>query len=345
MKIPTTFMILPEGEIESIGKEPAYLTSANAQKIIDKFNKRGVDMVVDYEHQTLGESEAPAAGWIKKLWWDTGIHCKVGWTEKAKQLLSSKEYRYFSPVFFVNKSNRQVVSLYNVALTNVPRLKNIEPLISKQDEKIEILVLQNDIMEERMNEKQRKKLIKLFGLDADASDDEILTAAKRVVSELDASKEVIAAKEKALGEASAREVMPKEVIKALGLKEDTETQVIVAKIKTLTGLQDTSHELADRVAKQEEMIAKMQAQALIDAATKEGKVTRSELEQWAAKLAEKDPEQFRLIVLSRKPGAAVPVNKNAGAPDNADKLDDVQLSINKALGISDEQFKKYGGGE
>ena len=343
MKIPTTFMILPEGKIEAIGKEPAFLSEVNAQKIIDRFTKRGVDMVIDYEHQTLSESEAPAAGWISKLWWEKGIKCKVKWTDRAKTYLREKEYRYFSPVFFVKKDNRQIISLYNVALTNVPRLKNIEPLISKQDETSEILVLQQPFMEDEMDPKQRKKLLKLLGRDADASDEDIFAAIKKLASDVEKNKEVIAAKDKAIAEASAKEVIPKEVITALGLEEGTDNQVIVAKIQTLAGMQESSKELVDRIEKQEVMIAKMQAKALIDEATQEGKVTKAELEQWAAKLAETNPEQFKLIVLSRKVGAAVPVEPPKKGKPDAGTLDDVQLSINKTLGISDEQFKKFGG--
>ena len=66
-------------------------------------------MVVDYEHQTLSDREAPAAGWIKKID-GLAIKAKDGlwaiaeWTEKARQYIQNKEYRYFSPVFWINPS-------------------------------------------------------------------------------------------------------------------------------------------------------------------------------------------------------------------------------------------------
>ena len=131
---PAEFQLLPEGKIELEGEDPVYLNEESAQAIISAFENQGKDMVIDYEHQTLNGVQAPAAGWIKKLIWKgkEGLCAAVEWTRRAKEYLESREYRYFSPVFWINK-DRKVVRLDNVALTNAPRLNHLNPIVAKTD--------------------------------------------------------------------------------------------------------------------------------------------------------------------------------------------------------------------
>ena len=92
-------------------------------------------MVIDYEHQTLKSVEAPAAGWIKRLInrGEQGLWAAVEWTEKATKFLVNREYRYFSPVFLVRKSDRKVIQVTNAALTNSPQINHLTPIIAKLD--------------------------------------------------------------------------------------------------------------------------------------------------------------------------------------------------------------------
>ena len=92
-------------------------------------------MVIDYEHQTLKSVEAPAAGWIKRLInrGEQGLWAAVEWTEKATKYLVNREYRYFSPVFMVRKSDRKVIQVTNAALTNSPQINHLTPIIAKLD--------------------------------------------------------------------------------------------------------------------------------------------------------------------------------------------------------------------
>ena len=104
-------------------------------QIINHFEGRSNDIVIDYEHQTLKSVEAPAAGWIKKLInrGEQGLWAAVEWTEKAAKYLANREYRYFSPVFMVRKSDRKVVQVTNAALTNSPQINHLTPIIAKLD--------------------------------------------------------------------------------------------------------------------------------------------------------------------------------------------------------------------
>jgi len=133
--VPSEFQVFPYGKVEIEGAQPAYLDEEAIALIMSSFNRRGPDMVIDYEHQTLKDIEAPAAGWVKRL--ETrgkqGLWAIVDWAQKAKNYLANREYRYFSPVFNVRNKDRKIVEIKMIALTNNPRLNKLIPIIAKRD--------------------------------------------------------------------------------------------------------------------------------------------------------------------------------------------------------------------
>lgn len=132
---PLEFQLLPYGRIDLESEGAIFLDNDAMNRIIGEFERRGNDMVIDYEHQTLKDVQAPAAGWIKKLMnrGKQGLWAVVEWTEKAKSYLTSKEYRYYSPVFIVRKSDRKVEKILNAALTNFPKINHLKPIAAKTD--------------------------------------------------------------------------------------------------------------------------------------------------------------------------------------------------------------------
>ena len=132
---PSEFQIFPHGQVEIEGEQPAFLDEEAMELIISSHDRRGIDMVIDYEHQTLKDVKAPAAGWVKRLEarGRQGLWALVDWTKKAKDYLSDREYRYFSPVFNVRNKDRKIVGIKTIALTNAPKLNNLKPIIAKRD--------------------------------------------------------------------------------------------------------------------------------------------------------------------------------------------------------------------
>jgi len=130
---PSEFQLLPDGRIEIEGESPAFLDGDAAQSIIGEFYRRGNDIVIDYEHRTLKDVESPAAGWVKRLEYKgkAGLWAVVEWTERAKKYLQEREYRYFSPVFWVTTKERKVARIEHVALTNYPKINNLKPIMAK----------------------------------------------------------------------------------------------------------------------------------------------------------------------------------------------------------------------
>ena len=101
--------------------------------VVNTFDLQVNDLVVDYEHQTLSGKKAPAAGWIKKLMdrGKQGLWGVVDWTERARDYLGRKEYRYLSPVFLKRQSDGRVVRLLNAGLTNAPEIDGMVALVNK----------------------------------------------------------------------------------------------------------------------------------------------------------------------------------------------------------------------
>ena len=131
--VPSQFQIFPYGTIELHLDRTIKMDEATMARLVDHFNARGLDMVIDYEHQTEGTGIAPAAGWIKRLInrGKDGLWAVVEWTERAKNHIASKEYRYFSPVFYVSKKDGSVAELLRLALTNAPRVNRLRPIMAK----------------------------------------------------------------------------------------------------------------------------------------------------------------------------------------------------------------------
>jgi phage I-like protein len=131
--LPEWIRILPLGQVElSDSREPFEVDGASLETMVAAFRSRGVDLVIDYEHQSLQGERAPAAGWIKDLEArPDGLWARVEWTRQAREYLLSKEYRYFSPVLRLDPTSRRPMALMHLGLTNVPAIKRLPPLVAK----------------------------------------------------------------------------------------------------------------------------------------------------------------------------------------------------------------------
>lgn len=321
---PAEFQVLPEGKIDIKGHPPAFLDEGSAAEIIADFKARGNDMVVDYEHQSMENGQAPAAGWIKELIWKgkEGLWAAVDWTQRAKDYLAAKEYRYFSPVMLVRKSDRKVATLINVALTNNPAINNLTPLMAK---------VKTELHQPEKEDTMIEKLKQLLGLAADAAEAKVEEAVTLLVN-----------KATALETQAAGLVACKEVMDALGAKADAGKEEIVRIVASLKAPGDVAVQLSHEVASLKTELAAMKQTDLVALALKEGKTSPDELAKWGQDLALKNPEQFKLIVLSRPAGSVIPVEGIIIAKDiNTGGLDDTQRRVNKMMGVDDEMYKKY----
>ncbi len=320
---PAEFQILPAGRIDIEGEPPAYCDETSAKNVITAFKARGNDMVIDYEHQTLTDKQAPAAGWIKDLIWKgkDGLWAVVEWTAKAKAYLETREYRYFSPVMYLRAKDRMVNVLINIALTNTPKINNLKPLVAKLEQAETITTKQKETI-------MIEKLKKMLGLAADASEDTITKAVEDLLNKAKEAAPVAAAY--------------KEVIDALGAKAGTGKEELCKIIASFKAPGDVAVALSQEVAALKMKITAMEQSDLVALALKEGKTSPEELDKWGRNLAASSPEQFRLIVLSRPAGSVIPVDGIVIAKDQTPgALDDTQRKVNQMMGVTDEMYKKY----
>ena len=328
---PEVISVLPLGHVKSAkGEFDVDGESFAAMKA--QIAQRGVDLVVDYEHQTLTGEQAPAAGWVKELFLDDGqIKARVEWTDKAKAYLENREYRYLSPVITVRKADNKAMGLHSIALTNTPAIEHMEAIVNS----LNFEGGQNtmDFM---------KELAKLLGLGEDATEEQVKEALKACLEENKSLKESAAEAAKQQPPEDDKVVANKEVCELLGLKAGAATADVAAAIMALKSGNIGGVNLAEQVKSLEAKLADRDAEEAVEMALKAGKITPAQRE-WAKGYALKNLEDFKGFV--EKAPQVVPMGDVGGSESLAlkrDEVDEATLLVCKQLGISVEDVKQYG---
>ena len=326
---PEVISVLPLGHVVSAkGEFDVDEESFSAMKA--QIAQRGVDLVVDYEHQTLTGEQAPAAGWVKELFLDDGqIKARVEWTPRAKQYLENKEYRYLSPVITVRKSDNKAMGMHSLALTNTPAIEHMEPIV-------------NSITFEGGTHTMElmKKLAELLGLGEDATPEQIVAALEACLKENKSLKENAGAGKQPPEDDKV--VANKAVCELLGLPAGAATTDVTAAIMALKGGIVDGVNLAEQVKSLEAKLADRDAEEAVEMALKSGKITPAQRD-WAKGYALKSPEDFRQFM--EKAPQVVPMGEIGGAEKLALKNkepDEATLLVCKQLGISADDVKQYG---
>lgn len=335
--VPTEIKILPLGRVHS-QKGDFNVDEESFELIRKQFKDRKLDLVIDYEHQTLSDVQAPAGGWIKELYkGEDAIIAKVEWTAKAAEYLKNKEYRYLSPVVLVRKRDQKATAIHSVALTNTPAIDGMFALVNSLD--IEDISEGGNIMD-------LKELAKALGLPETATEEEIKKAVEDAAKAAEKLKEMEEKKpEDKTGEGGkpqevAEVVANSTILSMLGLKEGAKTEDVAASIMALkTGTPDTQAELLALKQRMQERDADEEVQK----ALKAGKITAAQT-GWAKSYALKNMDGFKGFV--EKAPVVVPPGKlelkDAPAAPGSDEVD---VAILKNMGVSMEDVKKYGGKE
>jgi phage I-like protein len=124
---PQWVMLIPAGEFSGRdGRGPFRL--ADPARVIAATEALGLTagVPIDYDHATDFAAPkgrpAPAAGWIRELAERAGaLWGRVEWTPHGANAITSREYRYISPVFQYS-SDGAVTRLLRAGLTNNPNL-------------------------------------------------------------------------------------------------------------------------------------------------------------------------------------------------------------------------------
>ena len=131
---PSEFRVFTAGEVDTV-KGRFVFDEAAAQAVLSEYQRHGIDLMIDYDHASIGDSKADpalagrAAGWFGlelrngELW-----AVNVRWTPAAAAALKAKEWRFMSPAFALDGD--RISSLLNVAITNLPATRQLEPLMA-----------------------------------------------------------------------------------------------------------------------------------------------------------------------------------------------------------------------
>lgn len=309
---PDEIKILPLGTVHS--QKGDFVVDDESFNLINRhFENRGLDLVIDYEHQTLKDVQAPAGGWIKKLVkTKDAIAAQVEWTAKAKQYLENKEYKYLSPVVICRKSDGKAVALHSVALTNTPAIDGMFALVNSID-------ISSPAGAEGGNSMELKKIVALLGLPEDATETDVEKAIQELKRQ-EKAEEVVA---------------NKTIMDLLELKADAKTEDVAAKIMELKGTADKTKD--EMILELKRRMDERDAEELVTMALKQGKISAAQ-KTWAKEYALKDAEGFQAFVA--KAPAVVPIGKTGSAGYQKEETDtELNPKILKNLGVSMEDIK------
>lgn len=307
---PEIIRLIPLGKVSS--RKGDFVADEESFAEICKYAKgRGIDIVIDYEHQTLMDVQAPAAGWIKELTLTEDAICgRVEWTPKAAEYLKNKEYRYLSPVIVVRPSNSKVIRLLSVALTNVPAIDGMLPIANKTD---------IEEGEENMDfTEYLAQLAVLLGLPEGATGEDVSGAVKKLAEEC-----------KTLRDGQMQPVANKTILSLLTLKDGATTADVTAKI---VSLQNQVSQLDGKISEQE-------CAGLVEKALKEGKITPAQ-KDWATQYALTDKAGFQEFAAKAAPVVQfrqIAMSAKMTKPEN-----EFDKNVNEKLNLSPEDVAKYG---
>lgn len=167
---PQWVELIPAGPyVRGLDGREWLFNEGSQQLVLSTFTGRGIDLVIDWEHATqhrapVGEA-APASGWIKQLEIREGaLWGNVAWTPAADAQITTRQYRFLSPVFDYIESTGQIVRLVSAGLTNTPNFTMTA-------------LNQEGQPQEFTSVKYPAALLTLFGLTETATEDQVIAAA------------------------------------------------------------------------------------------------------------------------------------------------------------------------
>lgn len=328
------FRIVPFGKFAGRdGRGPWHLRDkAHAERVITttKAFLNGVDVLVNYDHQTEYAAvpgvggQAKAAGWINP---DTlevgedGIYASAEWTETAEAALNAREYRYYSPHFRADKVSGDLTRIVNVGLTNSPNIE-VSALASQEGgassaegTPMNIAALLSSTA------------LAAFGLTADSEDEAAINAIDELVTAHTGTDAVLAS-----------------IRTRFKLADDAGEEAVLAAIDSAAdaGEPDPSKYVEvsalNAVQAQLSQINEERVLASVDAAIEDGKLPPAQ-KDWALRLGKKDIAELNSYLENApvfKGGAKV-----EGKPEKgSSKLTEDEAAICSQLGLSEEDYLK-----
>ncbi|OGP72157.1 MAG: hypothetical protein A2Y80_06970 [Deltaproteobacteria bacterium RBG_13_58_19] len=294
--IPEWILLLPLGRVELVdGRPPLEVDREALAEIVATYQTRGVDLVIDYEHQSLTGAKAPAAGWIKELAArEDGLWARVEWTAQAREFLGQREYRYFSPVLRLKAQSRRPTALLQVALTNVPAIQGLAPLVAK---------FKGEKAKRGKGEKDNYTFILPRILEEDSAGPLTVSKERKEKSDMwEALREKLGLPPEAGEESlwvSVHELL-KDLALTLNLPEEASAGQVMGGVAALKAGAERWPALQQELISLRSQLAEEATARAVEEALRSGKISPAQ-KAWASEYCRQDPEGFQTYVAQVPP--------------------------------------------
>jgi phage I-like protein len=132
--VPTEFRIFKYG-VNHSEKGDFLFDQEAAVSVMAEYRSHGKPMLLDYNHGTTvyaptADQGISAGEFVPEVRADGLWATAIKWTDRARGMLAAREYRCFSPCFEPDPKTGRISRLINIALTNLPALDHVEPLVA-----------------------------------------------------------------------------------------------------------------------------------------------------------------------------------------------------------------------
>lgn len=312
--LPTEFRLFAAGTSDTSKGEFRY-TERSVRECAAFNARRGIDCVIDWEHASLFAKYAPnpaeagkAAGWFQVEARTDGLFAtNVSWTKAGSSALSSREFRYFSPVILFDEETHEITAVINAALTNNPASFGQKPLVASQ------------APDEHPKHQEPKPMLKTaiiaaLALSIDTTDNQAIAALEQLKRE----------KENASRE---RE----QLLSLTGKSSVSEASGVIAAWKASA---DQVASLSAKLSEFETRSKASEVKGLVDAALKDGKATPAQAEMLTA-MGTKDIEMLKGYLSVAVKVLPTPASAPGGAPVETVLLSAEDKEVAALFGVSD----------
>lgn len=303
---PARIMLIPPGSVVT-GRDGRSWNNADPAAIIRFFHERGLKIPIDCEHATEIKAprgdEAPAMGWGTGLIaaGDGSIWMNTEWTPRGREMLINREYSYYSPCIIFDSATMNIAGIKSVGLTNTPNFRI--PALNREHNTTKGVtpVMEND------------QLLAALGLPAGTT----FAAALNHIAK-----------------------MKGELATALNAAQSPPLDRFVPKADYDLAL-NRATAAEGKLKAVDEKILETAINAEIDAALKAGKITPATKEYHVAQCRQDGGlERFKEFVAAAPSVAEASNLDGKNLNDAATALNAEEKNICRALGISEEDYKK-----
>jgi phage I-like protein len=347
--IQADWLKIPYGDHPHYTGAVQRLTRAIAENLANEFNSfgarlgrlfGGLPIFVGHPDDPKLANQYPdkkSYGWIMEMEArEDGLYIKPKWSDAGKEIIANAFYKWFSPLWgcadLAREAGKRIVAparLLSLGLTNNPVIEGILPLANEEKSEVSSQKSESDINPDSQNQNERKimkgKLITLFGLSNEATEEQILAAATGQKSEIENLKSLVSAAQTKIGN----------------------TETALANEKTSSAAKDSEiGNLKSQIAnRQSEIQVERRARIdlVLDNAIAAGKITAAQRPQWASELEQNF--DAKLLELSNAKPVLNTASKTQGLGarnSEAHAAGEVRIRQDKLITLVNERMSKTG---